>query len=536
MNDMHQELAGYHYRLVGPAPAGESAFYRPEELKSREYLHTLLLLSGPVKEQYSAYKRRQTLQAVKLLPPGADASGYTEGWEKSMSLSFVILREGSYGNHEPVCLEQPLEHHPVIGIPLMDMGAEILEKQTGSTLQQMKANLLFQELLITLLEGSTGPQESVHELAIARTVEYMERNYARSVTREQLAEVAGMSPDYYSRLFKKQHGQTPVECLTGIRLKQAKQALLSSKDSFRSIAHSVGFADEFYFSRKFRLVVGMSPSQYVRQVKSAERIVSLQHHLTGHLLALGIEPYGALVNGYYPLRLKRTREIGRLRPDLDKLAAVEPEVIFTCEIYDEQTQQKARMFEHLAQVVTIPFRDDWRTQLRKVALATGREEAGEAWLMQYELKVQRIRAALSSFTEGKTVLIVGVGDGQVCLLGRRNGGEVLYGDLGLQAPGGQEDIPLFRETRIAEIYGYNPDILLFASLHNDGSPHTVQAIREKMREITEDARWMDIKAVRAGRVYSLLEERHLYTMYTAFSHNLLLDRLFELWGTELSKI
>lgn len=348
--------------------------------------------------------------------------------------------------------------------------------------------------------------------------------------------MAGMSPDYYSRLFKKQLGQTPVECLTGIRLKRAKQALLSSKDSFRTIAHSVGFADEFYFSRKFRSVVGMSPTQYVRQVKSSERIVSLEHHLTGHLLALGIEPYGALINGYYPLKLKRTREIGHLRPDLDKLAAAEPEVILTCEVYDEQTQPKARMFEHIAQVVTIPFFDDWRTQLRKVALATGREEAGEAWLAQYELKAQRIRAALSSFTEGRTVLIVGVGGGRICLFGRRNGGEVFYGDLGFQAPEGLGDIPLFREIKNSEVYSYDPDILLFTSLRNDGSPQAKQSIREKVQQIKGDSRWMTMKAARAGRVYSLFEEQHLYTMYTAYSHNLLLDRICELWRTEMSKM
>lgn len=188
MNDMHQELAGYHYRLAGPAPAGESAFFRPEELKSREYLHTLLLLSGPVK-RHSSYKYKQaSIQAVKILPPEADPADHAAGWERDMSLSFVILGERSSGNPEPVCLERPLEYLPLPGIPLMDMGMEILEQLAGSRLQQMKANILFQELLFILLESSSGPQESAHELAIARTVEYMERNYARSVTREKLAE------------------------------------------------------------------------------------------------------------------------------------------------------------------------------------------------------------------------------------------------------------------------------------------------------------------------------------------------------------
>lgn len=524
MNDMHLEMSGYLYRLSVRLPPGGAG-----------YLHSLLLLSGKTESFVRPVRRPTMLQTAMIIPPGADLSAFTGGWERSMVLSFSMLQESTGGRHVPVCLEQPIEFSPVPGCSLMDIGMEISEKLDGDAPQRMKANILFQELLLALFEGSSGPNKSAQERAIAQTVEYMHRNYHRSVSREQLAEVAGMSADYYSRLFKKKLGQTPVEYLTGIRLKHAKQALLSTKESFRAIAQSVGFADEFYFSRKFRTATGVSPSHYVRQVKAAQRIVSLQHHLTGHLLALGIEPYAALVNSYYPLRLKEVRDIGHFRPDLDKLAAVEPDVIFTCEVYDEETQQKSRMFEHIAQTVTIPFFEDWRTQLRKVAVATGREDEAEDWLQHYELKAQQTRAALSPFTEGKSVLIVGVGNGRICLFGHRNVGAVLYGDLGLQAPDGLGDIRLYREIDYSEIYSYDPDILLLTSFRNDGSPLTKLAIREKIRQIESDPRWMAMKAVRSSKVYSLFEEQHLYTLYSAYSHNLLLDKLLELWRTELSK-
>lgn len=533
MNAILNDMSCYLYRLASLLPLSEYLIETGE--KEPSYLHKMLLLSGKPKPSVRQKGYRSEIQKLIITPPGAAISGYAEGWENGLVLSFSILRESSGGRFVPVCLEQPLEYDGVPGLLLMNIGLDIMEKLGGDARQRMKANILFQDLLLSLLEGFSGGNESVQEQAITKSVEYMHRNYKSGVNRERLAEVAGMSVDYYSKMFKKQLGKTPAQFLTEIRLKHAKQALLSTKDSFRAIAQSVGYADEFYFSRKFRTVTGVSPSQYVRRVRAADRIVSLQHHLTGHLLALGIEPYAALINGYYPLELKRTKEIGSFRPDLDKLTAAEPDVILTCEVYDEETSQKARMFEHIAETVTIPFSDDWRTQLRKVAITTGREEVAEDWLKQYELKALKMRTDLVSFTEGKSLLIVGIGNGSLCLFGHRNVGAVIYGDLGLQAPAALGDIQIYREISYGEIYDYNPDILLFASFRNDGSPLTEQGIREMVQRIKADPRWMDMRAVRSGRVYSLFEQQHLYTLYTAYSHNLLLDKLWELWRTDLSK-
>lgn len=533
MNEMLNEMPGYLYKLAGLLPLDEAI--REPDKQVHSDLHTMLLLTGKGGPSVRLKRYRTEQQTVIIIPPGVRISGFAEGWESGFVLSFRVLQEEPEGEYVPVCLNQTLEFRSVPGLSLTDTGRKIQEKVSGDACQRMKANLLFQDLLLSLFEGFSGPKESVQDLAIAKSVEYMNRNYKQGVTREFLAEVAGMSPDYYSKTFKKLIGKTPVEFLTGIRLSHAKQALLSTKDSFRAIAQSVGYADEFYFSRKFRLETGLSPSQYVRRVRAAERIVSLQHHLTGHMLALGIEPYAALVNDYYPVRLKGVRSIGTYRPDLNKLTAVEPDVIFTCEVYDEETSLKARMFEHIAQTVTIPFFDDWRTQLRKIAISTDREEVAEAWLERYEEKALRMRTALSSFAKGKTVLIAGVGNGDLCLFGHRNVGAVVYGDLGFQAPEEVQDIPLYREIEYGELFSYDPDILLLTSFRNDGSVHTKRAIQGILRKLVRDPRWKKMKAVSTSRVYSMFEEQHLYTLYTAYSHDLLLDRLQELWRTDMSK-
>ena len=103
--------------------------------------------------------------------------------------------------------------------------------------------------------------------AIALVLEYIEQNYSSRITCEQLAEMAGINRDYFTRAFKKQTGKSPREYLTGIRIQKAKQFLLHSDESVRLVAQRVGFGDEFYFSRKFKAVTGLSPTSYKTAVK-----------------------------------------------------------------------------------------------------------------------------------------------------------------------------------------------------------------------------------------------------------------------------
>jgi YesN/AraC family two-component response regulator len=115
----------------------------------------------------------------------------------------------------------------------------------------------------------------------------MERNYRENITRETLSVIARMSAEYYSRLFKKRTGKSPIDYLTDIRMKHDKQMLILSHDSIRNIAQSVGYNDEFYFSRKFKQTAGAAPTIYVRNYSRTRKIASLFIPYSGHL-ALGV--------------------------------------------------------------------------------------------------------------------------------------------------------------------------------------------------------------------------------------------------------
>jgi two-component system response regulator YesN len=96
--------------------------------------------------------------------------------------------------------------------------------------------------------------------------EYIRANYSKQITLEDVARDINISPQYLSKLFKEETGENFIDYLTGIRIKIAKSLLEEDKLSIKEIAHHVGYGDPNYFSRIFRKVVGVTPTEYREEV------------------------------------------------------------------------------------------------------------------------------------------------------------------------------------------------------------------------------------------------------------------------------
>ena len=73
----------------------------------------------------------------------------------------------------------------------------------------------------------------------------------------------GISFDYMRHCFKEETGETPLEYLTKMRIRQAKRHLRQNKFySVGEIAYLCGFSDRYYFSKIFKKLTGMSPGEY----------------------------------------------------------------------------------------------------------------------------------------------------------------------------------------------------------------------------------------------------------------------------------
>lgn len=97
---------------------------------------------------------------------------------------------------------------------------------------------------------------------IRRALSYMSKHYSAQITLETVAEEAGLSPSYFSTLFRQVVGVSFREQLCRIRVEESKQLLTSTDYSLTDIAVAVGFADQSYFCKVFKRIVGMTPGKY----------------------------------------------------------------------------------------------------------------------------------------------------------------------------------------------------------------------------------------------------------------------------------
>jgi two-component system response regulator YesN len=93
---------------------------------------------------------------------------------------------------------------------------------------------------------------------------YMQDRYTQDIRLEEVAAHVGLSPSYFSRMFKETYGMTFIDALTQIRMEEAKKRLTKG-ESVKAVAYSVGYHDPNYFTRIFKKVTGVSPREYREQ-------------------------------------------------------------------------------------------------------------------------------------------------------------------------------------------------------------------------------------------------------------------------------
>ena len=100
------------------------------------------------------------------------------------------------------------------------------------------------------------------ERRIAETVGYMRERLNQSLRVPKLAIMVGVSQSHFFAVFKKQTGFAPMDFFIRMRMGRACELLDSTSLSVKEIAATLGYDDQFYFSRVFKSVNRISPSKY----------------------------------------------------------------------------------------------------------------------------------------------------------------------------------------------------------------------------------------------------------------------------------
>ena len=92
--------------------------------------------------------------------------------------------------------------------------------------------------------------------------DYVSEHLAEDICVEALAEVVGLSPFHFSRVFKQATDMTPHQFVTRARMLNAQQLIRETSRSLIEIALEVGYPNPSHFAQVFRRVVGVTPTEF----------------------------------------------------------------------------------------------------------------------------------------------------------------------------------------------------------------------------------------------------------------------------------
>ena len=125
------------------------------------------------------------------------------------------------------------------------------------------------QLLALVIEQSPQPAKEIRisakELYLKSALNYIEMNYSRKMSCEEMASRIGIHRKYLARLFKESLETSPKAYLMAYRIEKAKQLLEETYLSVSEAAVSVGYEDPLVFSKAFKKFVGAPPSAFSRK-------------------------------------------------------------------------------------------------------------------------------------------------------------------------------------------------------------------------------------------------------------------------------
>src|SRR5690606_8623293 len=104
--------------------------------------------------------------------------------------------------------------------------------------------------------------------SIAKAIQYIEQNYDQDLSLQVLRQHVHLSKNYFSNLFKREMGEGVIDYITKVRLERAKALLRNTDLKSSEVGILIGISDSKYFSKLFKKMTGVTPSEYRDGVKS----------------------------------------------------------------------------------------------------------------------------------------------------------------------------------------------------------------------------------------------------------------------------
>lgn len=122
--------------------------------------------------------------------------------------------------------------------------------------------LFLSQLVESSAHQRTQNVRRLRDFYIREALTFIEENYHRDVSVEEIAAFCGLNRSYFGKVFRETMGESPQTFLLHYRMAKAAQLLKETRLSVGEIAQQVSYDNQLHFSRAFKNVHGISPREY----------------------------------------------------------------------------------------------------------------------------------------------------------------------------------------------------------------------------------------------------------------------------------
>ena len=206
-----------------------------------------------------------------LLCPGQSSTYYADEQDP---WTYVWIEFDGLRARESVTLAGLSENQPVYtpdrkenGSHIENLLMHIVDHPEYSPTRLIGHALIFLDELIQTSKtkiANTGTKK-LRDFYIKEAIAYIDANYQYDISIQDISDACGLNRSYFGRLFKETMSLSPQQFLIQYRMTKAAQLLKGSRIPVAEVSIAVGYENQLHFSRAFKSVFDISPSEYRRK-------------------------------------------------------------------------------------------------------------------------------------------------------------------------------------------------------------------------------------------------------------------------------
>ena len=194
----------------------------------------------------------------------------------SKAMSFFENKILSVGQKQKELLSKIVsEYTNAFKTPLNDPYTTHLERRSDAAVasEQLIKLFLCEFLILFLRNAPSGRQRTVRSIhssdaTLNLLINYMEQNITKTVTLKELMEYSGTNRTAIENIFRENLGRGAVEYFLILKIELAKKYLREDNYNITQISEILGYSSIHYFSRQFKKITGMTPTEYLLSIKA----------------------------------------------------------------------------------------------------------------------------------------------------------------------------------------------------------------------------------------------------------------------------